>query len=223
MKHNVRYGGASLLQIDALYEAHGGEEGVRFFLAKRWSLFMRITSDAGVKAVDGADFLRNLEIAHVNIAHKGVVEIVGKLNFSLSGWSPSDIILTSTNELTDDRGDRPAGREEIFSRAFSLGLELMPHYDILPLILEFISRPPVYGSMYYIGMKPVVCANGLEQVLVIGYDEGGGRLQIGDSTGLTSSGFMYPNCNNWFFRRFDTPEESEEETSVPLSDLVAKK
>ena len=171
----MKYGNATLGQVEAVWNKLGGEEGVQLFLAgelmvsapvRIWKTWKTIKLGTGLKTAD--DFRKALKAGGFRIGD-WTNDILGKPAFSVASKEMEvDLVNVSVAELGFAND---ASRKEIYDRAIELGLELCPAEVGPQLRLQY--KDQSHSEWLVIAMEPIVASDGGLLVFRVDHDGGG--------------------------------------------------
>lgn len=174
-------------QINAIVKKLGGEENALRFLRGElvvkpadynWQAWKTIKLGTGLKTAD--DFRASLKDSGMKIGG-WANDILGKSEFVVAAEKKEvDLVKVTVRELGFKEG---ATREQIYTRAKELGLELCPSEVGPQLRLQYMDQPN--GEWILIGMDPIRASDGFLGVF---------RVERLDSELWLDSHCGYPDC-----------------------------
>jgi hypothetical protein len=191
----MKYGEATLGQVEAVWNKLGGPEGVQMLLAgelevrrvrRAWRTIKIGTP--GLRTAD--DFRKIFKARGIDIGNGGN-DILSKPEFTVAGQETElDLVIISVAELGFRNGAR---RDQIYDRAKNLGLGLCPAEVGPQLRLQYVGQPN--GECLLIGMEPIRDSYGILSVFDVVGDGSGPYLNSHSG----SANFVWSVDSRWVF------------------------
>ena len=194
----MKYGNATLGQVEAVWNKLGGEEGVQLFLAgepmvsapvRIWKTWKTIKLGTGLKTA--ADFRKALKAGGFRIGD-WANDILGKPAFSAATKEVEvELVKVLVRELGFKNG---ATRQEIYQRAQELGLKICPNEVGPQLRLQYKDQPN--GEWIVVAMEPMTDALGNLGLFFVRHDGDGRWLGgfYGNSDCVWRAGLEFVFC-----------------------------
>jgi hypothetical protein len=171
----MKYNDITLGQIEAVFNKLGGVDGVQKFLSgelivksaeHKCPVWKTIKLGTGLKTAD--DFRKAIKECGMKIS-SWASDILGKPVFTVAVKETElDLAVASVAELGFKNG---ATREQIYSRAKELGLELCPNEVGPQLRLQYKDQPN--SEWLAVAIEPITDSGGGLRLFSVGRDDGG--------------------------------------------------